>query len=288
MVRGGAFAAGWPSARFGRGRTRPPAAVSAALVQDRADPDLRTTASDETRIAAPFLTGSPEMLRGGAGAADAQDVVAGPLLVEMCTSHSRGAFCTRERRLELHSRVRSERLGAQGVGGAGPASRSGRPPCSPWSPAGPRRPRQTFSRARGGAVCPNLPQRPGSSRNAGGESLVFRASSRRRSRSGAPLQQIWTRRRSRSSQKPHTHHPAPPVPVTAPIRAHGPPIPARKAHYSGEKGSVNLSHRRRCGGGVEAGKAARCGPPGKEPLEVTPTGRVPRPPGARRRTRPGS
>ena len=37
----------------------------------------------------PLLTGSPEMLRGGAGAADAQDVVAGPLLVEMCISHSR-------------------------------------------------------------------------------------------------------------------------------------------------------------------------------------------------------
>ena len=53
VVRGGAFAAGWPSARFGRGRARPSAAVSAALAQDRANPDLRTTASDETRIAAP-------------------------------------------------------------------------------------------------------------------------------------------------------------------------------------------------------------------------------------------
>jgi len=51
------------------------------------------------------------MLRGGAGAADAQDVIAGPLLVEMCISLSSGAFCTRERRLELHFRVRSARLG---------------------------------------------------------------------------------------------------------------------------------------------------------------------------------
>ena len=46
--------------------------------------------------------------------------------------------------------------------------------------------------ARGGAVCPNLLQRPPSHRRAGGESLIFRASSRGRSRRGAPLQQIWT------------------------------------------------------------------------------------------------
>ena len=72
------------------------AGLGSAPAQDRADPDLRTTASDEIRIAAPLLTGSPEMLRGGAGAADAQDVIAGPLLVEMCISISSGAFCTRE------------------------------------------------------------------------------------------------------------------------------------------------------------------------------------------------
>ena len=45
---------------------------------------------------------------------------------------------------------------------------------------------------RGGAGCPNLLQRPGSRRGAGRESLIFRASSRGRSRRGAPLQQIWT------------------------------------------------------------------------------------------------
>ena len=87
------------------------AGLGSAPAQDRADPDLRTTASDEIRIAAPLLVGSPEMLRGGASAADAQDVIAGPLLVEMCISLSSGAFCTRERRLELHFRVRSARLG---------------------------------------------------------------------------------------------------------------------------------------------------------------------------------
>mgnify|MGYP001645009592 CR=1 FL=1 len=38
----------------------------------------------------------------------------GLLLVEMCILLSRGAFCTRERRLELHFRVRSARLGARG------------------------------------------------------------------------------------------------------------------------------------------------------------------------------
>ena len=108
------------------------AGLGSAPAQDRADPDLRATASDETRIAAPLLTGSPEMLRGGAGAADAQDVIAGPLLVEMCISLSSGAFCTRERRLELHFRVRSARFGARG--GAGPASRSER---SSWSPSEP-------------------------------------------------------------------------------------------------------------------------------------------------------
>ena len=87
------------------------AGLGSAPAQDRADPDLRATASDEIRIAAPLLVGSPEMLRGGAGATGARDAVAGPLLVEMCISLSSGAFCTRERRLELHFRVRSARLG---------------------------------------------------------------------------------------------------------------------------------------------------------------------------------
>ena len=60
--------------------------------------------------------------------------------------------------------------------------------------------------ATGGAVCPNLLQRPRSRRSAGRESLIFRASSRGRSRRGAPLQQIWTRSRPGSFQKPHPPH----------------------------------------------------------------------------------
>ena len=47
--------------------------------------------------------------------------------------------------------------------------------------------------ARGGASCPNLPQRPVSSRNAREETLIFRAFLRGRYRRGAPLWQIWTR-----------------------------------------------------------------------------------------------
>ena len=61
-------------------------------------------------------------------------------------------------------------------------------------------------RARGGASCPNLPQRPGSGRSAREETLVFRAFLRGRSRLGAPLWQIWTRPRPESPQKPHQHH----------------------------------------------------------------------------------
>ena len=60
-----------------------------------------------------------------------------------------------------------------------------------------------------GAVCPNLPQRSRSRRSAGGESLIFRAFLRRRSRPGAPLQQIRTRPRPGPPQEPHPQHPAP-------------------------------------------------------------------------------
>ena len=63
--------------------------------------------------------------------------------------------------------------------------------------------------ATGGAGCPDLLQRPESHWDAGGESLIFRASARRRSRPGAPLQQIWTRPRPGPPQESHTHHTAP-------------------------------------------------------------------------------
>ena len=60
--------------------------------------------------------------------------------------------------------------------------------------------------ARGGAVCPNLPQRPGSRRSTERESLIFRAFIRGRSRPGAPLWQIWTRPRPGPPQESHAHH----------------------------------------------------------------------------------
>ena len=60
--------------------------------------------------------------------------------------------------------------------------------------------------ARGGAGCPNLLQRPGSSQSAGGGSLIFRAFIRGLSRPGAPLQQIWTRPRPSLSHESHPHH----------------------------------------------------------------------------------
>ena len=60
--------------------------------------------------------------------------------------------------------------------------------------------------ARGGAICPNPLQRPGPGRSTGRETLIFRASPRRRSRPGAPLQQIRTRPHPGSPQEPHPHH----------------------------------------------------------------------------------
>ena len=56
------------------------------------------------------------------------------------------------------------------------------------------------------ADCPSLPQRPVPSRSAREETLIFRASARRRSRPRAPLWQIWTRPRPGAPQEPHQHH----------------------------------------------------------------------------------
>ena len=75
--------------------------------------------------------------------------------------------------------------------------------CSSWSPSKRRPP---LGEGPWWRSCPNLLQRPGSSRGAREETLIFRASSRGRSRPGGPLQQIWTRSRPGSSQKPHPPH----------------------------------------------------------------------------------
>ena len=66
---------------------------------------------------------------------------AGPFLVEMRILPSRRAFCLREQRLELHSRVRSARLGAGG-------SRRGRRPTRGAPPGDPRRRRLSESVAK--------------------------------------------------------------------------------------------------------------------------------------------
>ena len=56
------------------------------------------------------------------------------------------------------------------------------------------------------AGCQDLPQRPRPSRSAPEETLIFRASARRRSRRRAPLWQIRTRPRPGSPQEPHPPH----------------------------------------------------------------------------------
>ena len=67
-------------------------------------------------------------------------------------------------------------------------------------------PAAALSGGAAAASCPNLLQRPRSRRSAGRESLIFRAFLRRRSRPGAPLQQIRTRLRPGPPQEPHPPH----------------------------------------------------------------------------------
>ena len=125
---------------------------------------------------------------------------------------SRCACRSRQGRSEAPAGARSARLCARRVGSARGSGRAPRPPSARGpAQAGPgaeARAQAAAARtgARGGAVCPNLLQRPRSRRNAGREKLIFRASPRRRSRPGAPLQQIRTRPRPGSPQEPHPHH----------------------------------------------------------------------------------
>ena len=106
---------------------------------------------------------------------------------------SRCACRSRQGRSEAPAGARSARLGARGSGRVGPG-------------VGASAAAAVRAGARGGAVCPNLLQRPGPSRSTGRETLIFRASTRGRSRRETPLQQIRTRPRPGSPQEPHPHH----------------------------------------------------------------------------------
>ena len=103
-------------------------------------------------------------------------------------------------------RVRSSGAGGRGLRILTSSEHPGRP-TSPMRPigAGARGARSIYRKVG----CPNLLQRPRSGRSVGRESLIFRASSRGRSRRGTSLWQIWTRPRPGPSQEPHPHHPAP-------------------------------------------------------------------------------
>mgnify|MGYP000969985386 CR=1 FL=1 len=108
-------------------------------------------------------------------------------------------------------------------------------------------------RRRGSASCPNLLQRPGLRRSAGRETLIFRASARRRSRRETPLQQIWTRPAPNRHRSPTSITPCPPIPVTAPTRA-----PHHRSRR--ERGSISLSsHEPFSPGAVVRGRGVSSG-----------------------------
>ena len=145
-----------------------------------------------------------------AGAAT-REIAIGPLLVERCILLSRmtvgtalsSAKCTFRRR---------ESSGEAGVAARGPRSLAGTPVVVVDRPVVP------LLGARGGTGCPNLPQRPGSSRNARRESLIFCAFVHGRSRPGAPLWQILTLLHSGSSQESHQHRQSRARPSPSPRR----------------------------------------------------------------------
>ena len=150
--------------------------------EDPATRAVRRPRATPLSLSQPFSPGRRRC--PGAGSAPRSATTAtGPFLVETCTLHSRmtvGTACS-------SAKCTSRRQG--GRPGAVVATRAAHPG------------------VHGGAVCPNLLQRPRSRRGAGEESLIFRGSYRGRSRSGAPLQQIWTRPRPGPPQESHQHHP---------------------------------------------------------------------------------
>ena len=168
---------------------------------------------------------------------------AGLFLVERCILLSRmtvgaalsSAKCTFQRRAAS---------GEAGVAACGPCSLAGVPVVVVDRPVAP------LPGARGGAGCPNLPQRPGSSRNARRESLIFRGFVRGRYRRGAPLWQILTRPRPGPSQEPHQHHHMPAHPLHS-------ADPAPEAAGSGE---IRLNEPFSPGGPLDwRGSARWCG-----------------------------
>ena len=173
---------------------------------------------------------------------------------------------------------------AVGAGGRDPEP----PPEHPGYPTSPMRPIGAGDRGAHSIYrrvgCPNLLQRPRSSRSTGGETLIFRASSRGRSRRGAPLQQIWTRPHPRPSQKPHQPHPAPAAFSLATPRCGGGACGARGApgrprfcainaevgagRLAGAAAVVVASHRPR---GAPAAAAHRTRAPGARARRPHPT-----------------
>ena len=168
---------------------------------------------------------------------------ASPFLVEMRILPSRRAFCLREQRLELHSRVRSARLGAGG-------SRRGRRPTRGAPPGDPRRHWLSESVAKARIPpkhrkrivdIPRFFSRPIPARSA------FATDS------DTP--------RPEPPQEPHPHHPAPARP-----RHHD--DPGRSGELSGEKGPL----RRLGTGGVRDEGRKACAGRLFEPPDCSPAG----------------
>ena len=128
-------------------------------------------------------------------------------------------------------RVAGRRSRCDGPGCDGPGKVIlGRPGAEPETD-GVRGSRGTSRTRSGPGPCPNLPQRPQSSRGAQEESLIFRAFLRGRSRPGAPLWQIWTRPPPRII----------PGATPAPSHARSSPTPRRPRPLSRQSCEVRLN-----------------------------------------------
>ena len=158
-----------------------------------------------------------------AGAAT-REIAIGPLLVERCILLSKMTVGTALSSAKCTFRRRGP-SGEAGVAARGHRWLAGAPVVVADRPAAP------LPGTRGGTGCPNLPQRPGSSRNARRESLIFRAFVHGRSRPGAPLWQIWTRPPPRII----------PGATPAPSHARSSPTPRRPRPLSRQSCEVRLN-----------------------------------------------